>query len=390
MKYLMKKYPLLRLLWVLSCAASLAACGADQDGAAEYATSQNATRSVITTVGVLDLTLNSEYPSRSFYTGRVEPARQSDLGFELAGLLDSVDFDEGDRVAKGDVLARLDTDRLMAQLKEVEADVAQARAQSDLALSTSNRLIEAREFDGVSQQQLDEANNAAATSRAAVLAAESRLARVRVDVAKARLIAPYDAVILKRHHDEGQVLSPGQPVLSIQDTNELQVRIGVVGTATDQLEPGSAYTLIVRGQLVTAQLRSILPIRDAVARTIDAIFTLRPESGGDERSLPTVVNAGDLAQLELRRTVDAQGYWVPLTALAEGERGLWNAYALVQDPSSSGGSTRVVQSRAVEVLYQDGSRAFINGALQPDEQIVPDGLNRIVPGQRVSIVKGGF
>lgn len=362
----------------------LTACGDTGSHTGELNGKVPASNESLTTVSALQLSLNSAYSSRSFYTGRVEASRSSDLGFELGGLLRAIEVDEGDRVSAGQVLASLDTDRLEAQYRESEAGVAQARAQAGLAQSTLDRLLEAREFDGVSQQQLDEATNAAATSRAAVLAAESRLARVRVDVDKARLTAPYDAVILNRHHDEGQVLSPGQPVLSIQDTHRLEVRIGIVGSVTQQLELGGTYTLLVRGQPVVATLRSILPVRDAVTRTVDAIFAVDLEDGNRVQ-----IHAGDLAELELRRTIDAEGYWVPLTVLAEGERGLWNAYALVPADPTQQGSTYIVQSRAVEVLYQDGSRAFINGALRPDERIVPAGLNRIVPGQRVNLASEG-
>ena len=390
------------MLLVLAGGTGLIACS-ESSGDADSAASNGAPpQRSVTTVSALMLTLNSEYPSRSFYTGRVEAARASDLGFELGGLLETVAVDEGDYVATGQVLARLDTDRLTAQLNEADAGRVQAEAQSSLAQSTLNRLIEAREFDGVSQQQLDEASNAAATTRAAVLAAESRLARVKVDVAKARLLAPYDAVVLNRHHDEGQVLAPGQAVLSIQDTAELRARVGVAGSATDRLEVGGQYTLIINDQPVAAILRSILPVRDAVARTVDALFTLPLNSNGrvqaDQKvaadAASSLVNepafhTGDLVRLELRRTVEAEGYWVPLSALAEGERGLWNAYVLVRQAQPENNSTHVVQSRAVEVLYQDGSRAFVNGALQPDEQIVPTGLNRIVPGQQVSIYQEG-
>ena len=298
--------------------------------------------------------------------------------------------DEGDEVVRGDVLATLDVDRLRAQLKEAEAGVAQAKAQSGLARSTLNRLIEAREFDGVSQQQLDEAENAAATSHAAVLAAESRYARVSVDVSKAQLVAPYDAVVLKRHHDEGQVLSPGQPVLSVQDTGNLQVRVGVAGSATNQLETGGVYTLVINAAPVVATLRSVLPVRDAVARTVDAIFDHDRSRGEQDASRPRLFSVGDLAQLELRRTVTAEGYWVPLTALAEGDRGLWNVYVLAEPSVSSAGDASTIESRSVEVLYQDGSRAFINGALKPDERIIPDGLNRVVPGQRVIVATDGL
>lgn len=391
MKNIVFTFPVFKLLGVVILGLLAAGCADDVTGGAPAAGSPDQARSSsgrsgegVTTVGTLELAVNTSYSARSFYTGRVEAGRRSDLGFELGGLLQEVTVDEGETIKAGAMLAQLDADRLDAQLFEVKAAVVQAEAQVGLARSTLARLEEARSFDGVSDQQFDEAVNAAASAEASLLAAQARLKRVQVDRSKSRLLAPYDAVVLARHYDEGQVLNPGQPVLTVQETGQLEVRMGIAGDAVSALEAGDRLALIINDQPASATLKAVVPARDAVARTVDVVFSLEVSSTeGKSR-----IRSGDLARLELRRPIDAEGYWVPLTALAEGERGLWNAYVVVRaEPSGSG--RYEVESRAVEVLYQDGSRAYVNGALQPGDLLVPSGLNRIVPGQRVRINSGG-
>lgn len=382
MQYLSNTFVFSMALIVLGC---LAGCAEKPSGAATSDGSEGQDSRSAMTVGAMELTPNSAYPARSFYTGRVEPSRRSDLGFELGGQLHSVTVEEGALVSAGELLARLDTDRIDAQASEARARVAQAQAQTDLAASTLARLVEAREFDGVSAQELDEAKNRATTAEAALMAAKAQAQRIQVDLSKMQLLAPYDAVVLSRHFDEGQVLNPGQPVLSVQENTRLEVRIGIAGPAADTLIVGQEYPLLVNERPMMASLRSVVPVRSAVSRTVDAVFEL--ETGKQAESQSGITRAGDLAQLELRRTLEVAGYWVPLTALAEGERGLWNAYVLVRAASES---LYTVESRAVEVLYQDGLRAYIDGALQPGELMVPSGLNRIVPGQQVRIEKDGI
>ncbi|NNF16304.1 MAG: hypothetical protein HKN70_06125, partial [Gammaproteobacteria bacterium] len=83
--------------------------------------------------------------------------------------------------------------------------------------------------------------------------------------------------------------------------------------------------------------------------------------------------------------VAATGFRVPITALTEGERGLWNVLLLAPDSSLTSEGSHVVQTRAVELHYQDGTFAYIGGPLQHDDLIVAAGVNRVVPGQHVRV-----
>ncbi|MEM7084185.1 MAG: efflux RND transporter periplasmic adaptor subunit [Pseudomonadota bacterium] len=365
----------------------LAGCQGDQGAAAAGNDGDHRGVNGTITVATLELSKNDFYTSRSLYTGRVDASRRSELGFELGGRLQTVSVDDGEPVRAGQVLARLDTDRLMAQLAEARAGLQQTRAQAQLTQATLERVNDAREFDGVSQQQYDEAANAAESASAAVSAAQSRLARIEVDLSKSELTAPYDAVVLRRHHDEGQVLSPGQPVFSVQDTGTLEARIGVAGDAAQQLTVGDEQPLIVNDRPLKAHVRAILPRRDTVTRTVEVVFDLMTDAvSADDASQPA--QAGDLVQLELRRSIDVVGYWVPLTALVEGDRGLWNTYVVIPDSQVQAPATHRIEARPVEVVYQDGSRAYVKGALDAGDRLIPKGLNRVVPGQQVRLQDG--
>jgi len=318
------------------------------------------------------------YVVRREFAGRVEAARNSAVGFEIGGQLADVLVDEGDGVQAGAALARLDTDRLEARREEAAAALAQAEATLALAETTLARMAEALEFRGVSQQEYDEAVRAERGARSAGEAARARLTSVRVDLEKSVLRAPFDATVTRRSADEGEVLAPGQVLLELQERTAPRVRIGVAGDMLDAVTAREEHVLRVDGRALPARLRAVLPVRDAATRTVDAIFELAPDQG---------VLPGDLARLALERPVETPGFWVPLGALAEGDRGVWTNYVAVPLAAGeqAGEATHVIEARAVEVLYEKADRVYVRGAIDAGERVVVAGLHRIVPGQTVRV-----
>jgi multidrug efflux pump subunit AcrA (membrane-fusion protein) len=200
-----------------------------------------------------------------------------------------------------------------------------------------------------------------------------------VDIDKSSLAAPYDATVVLRHYDEGQIVAPGQAVLTIQEFAAPEVRIGVAGDFAAALAVGDEQDLLIDDREVRAMVRSILPRRNPATRTVDIIFSLADENG----AMP-----GDLARLSLEETISENGYWLPISALAEGGRGLWTAYVAVpleRGAVESTGATHILEPRAVEILYEDTSQVFVRGALAPDDRFVTGGLQRVVPNQQVRL-----
>ena len=78
--------------------------------------------------------------------------------------------------------------------------------------------------------------------------------------------------------------------------------------------------------------------------------------------------------------------WLPRRALTESSRGLWACYvALAPANGAETVSGHVIQRRELELLHQAGDRVFVRGTLSDGEVVVVGGLQRLVPGQRVSI-----
>ncbi len=349
---------------MLALCLSLAACG-EPELAAEPADNPR--------VATLEVAAADGYTQRSGYTGRVEARLDSALGFEIGGLLATVAVDEGHVVARGDTLAVLDTARLDAQRAQAKAAVAEVRAQLALARSTAARTEEALGYKGVSQQQMDESNQSVNTLAAAEQAAVARLASIEVDIAKATLKAPFDGVVVTRFADPGQVLAPGQQMLRLQSVGRMETRIGMAPSAAAALETGTRYEIEINDVLHGAVLKTVVPRRDERTRTVDALFVVEHATDA--------VRPGDLARFDADTWVASSGFWIPLAALNEGPRGLWQA--LVVEASSDGSHT--LANRTVEIVHAESDRAFVRGTLAAGELLVSEGIHRVVAGQRVEI-----
>ncbi|HEY5995776.1 MAG TPA: biotin/lipoyl-binding protein, partial [Candidatus Deferrimicrobiaceae bacterium] len=193
-----KRLPLLALLFL--AIAWAATTGAKKTETVRYVTAE-AER------GALTVSVSA--------TGNLLPVNSIDVGTEVSGTVKSVEADYNDRVKAGQVLVRLDTEKLEAQLRKSNAALESAQARLLQAKATVaedgkavKRLARAAELSGgkaVSQQDLDTAEAALAraeadeaASKAAVAEAEANLSADRTNLSKATIRAPIDGIILSR------------------------------------------------------------------------------------------------------------------------------------------------------------------------------------------------
>jgi HlyD family secretion protein len=199
-------------------------------------------------------------------TGTIQPLTKVDVGSELSGVARDVLVAENDIVKAGDVLARLDTTRLQAQLAKAQAQVEAADArmltataslsQSALALTRQTRL-RARSLSteqDIEQADAEQKRSAAAlaAAKADIAAAQADLSLVQADLAKAVIVSPINGIVLKRIVEPGQTVAASlqAPILFTiaQDISRIHLEanvdeadVGVVKVGQDALFTVDAY-----------------------------------------------------------------------------------------------------------------------------------------------------
>ena len=154
-------------------------------------------------------------------TGTLEPVNQVDVGVELSGLIRTVDADVNDLVKKGQVLARMDTERLGARVVESRASYDAAKAKLEEAKTTLNetrikyqRLKALADKQLFSQQDIDTARatyeraiSSVSSAEAQVKVAKATLSANQTDLSKAVIVSPINGIVLKRNVEPGQTVA---------------------------------------------------------------------------------------------------------------------------------------------------------------------------------------
>lgn len=325
-------------------------------------------------VTTLPVTMQEQYMTRTRYVGRLEPARQTSLAFELAGLVVNISVDEGTRVRAGDVIAHLDTARLTADHKRLEARRRELEAERTLAKLTLSRQSNLRKKGFSPQQSEDEATAGVARITATIDQVIAQMDLVDIDIRKSVLIAPFDGVIGIRNVDDGSVITAGTPVVSLLETGKPQARIGLPPDVARSLNPDSQYQITTDAGPVSARMSSIRPDLQTATQTVPVLFNLNSTNGAAFQQIVT---------LNLETPVRERGTWLPLAALKEGHKGLWSVLVV----AAQDGQTKVV-TEAVEVLHIEGEQAYVRGTLKANQQVVSKGGHRVVSGQLVALTGG--
>jgi HlyD family secretion protein len=212
-------------------------------------------------------------------TGTVQPVNQVDVGTEISGTIRTVEVDYNDRVKVGQVLARIDTDKLQAQVSQSQSTLESAQARLIEAQATVvevrdnlERFKRVREMSGgkvPSQREYDAAEailkralSNEATLTAQISEAKWRLSIDQTNLAKAVIRSPINGVVLKRQVEPGQTVAASlqTPVLftiaeslaqmevqvDVDEADVAQVKVAQEASFTVDGYPGRIFSAVVK------------------------------------------------------------------------------------------------------------------------------------------------
>ncbi len=351
---------------VLLSILALAACQEQNPGAGEV---------IYQPVEAIRVAAQPGYKLQRSFTGVVQPAQRANIAFEFAGTIESVLVNEGDAVAAGQLVAKLDTALLDIEGRQLQAQLKEARANLRL-INTNLERQSSLETDGyASRARRDEleADRDAMTARIAQLDATLDGNRVRLE--KAHLYAPFAGVVGERFLERGSAASPGAPVLRILETGRLEAHVGLPSQVAGKLHPGERVELLLDDERVSGEVLAVGAELKAGSHTVKTRIALDVESA----------LAGSLVELQLPERIGGRGFAIPQSALSASMRGLWRVYVLKPE----GGDLFRVESRDLQLRYAGEQEAFVEGGLRDGDLLVASGVHRIVPRQKVRISQGG-
>ena len=301
---------------------------------------------------ILEVKMMESYKITREFPGKLLPAQQSNLAFEIPGKINVVNVDIGDAVKKGQILAELDNREATAQLK-------QAKAKYDLALQILNRYKDLRSEGHISIQDLDNANSEE-------LIAKSQYEFYKVKLEQTKLIAPFNGVIQNRYLDTGSVINGGIPIVEILGSKNVEAHISIPLKFIDKLNIGNFYDFKIGNKRPKGVLARLAPMTPGGSDNRLAIF-----------NFDTFFDPGSIAELKLSLNMEGRGTWVPIKSLSQSEQGIWAIYTV--------NDKKVVVRDLVEILYFEGEYAFVNGTLNDGDLVVLGGAQKIIEGKSLNI-----
>lgn len=233
-------------------------------GCKQETQAQGAVRPVLSTV------VEPTEPSSIAAVGTVEPRYKTDLSFRVLGRLIARPVNVGDTVKQGEIVAAIDPTALELAVRSAKAALSRSQARLANASATEERKRTLIATDTTTKEILDNAVQVRAGAQALVAGAEADLTKAVEQLGYAQLKADFAGVVTAVSADVGQVVSPGQTVVTVARSD---IREAVVDIGPDfpvPLQVGLPFTVSV--QLlptvhVDGEIREIAPQADPVTRT---------------------------------------------------------------------------------------------------------------------------
>ena len=299
---------------------------------------------------ILEVSMFDSYKVTKQLPGKLYAVQQSKVAFQIGGKIQTIKVDIGDRVEKGSVLAELDNREILANLNQVDA-------KYKLAEQLLERFKDLKAQGHISIQELDRAKSDFAV-------AKSQQDFYKVKFEQTKILAPFNGLIQSRYLDEGTVVNAGLPILEILDSEKVEAHVAMPLSLVDKISLQESYSFDLNGNKVLGVLKRLSPMSLGGSNNRLAIFEFN-----------TFFVPGAVINLELETYENARGTWIPIKALSQSDGGLWTVYTVDR-------SNKIVKE-LVEVIYYEGTNAFVSGTLKNGDQVVKGGAAKVIEGQLI-------
>ena len=287
-------------------------------------------------------------------TGTLQPDEQVDLSFETSGKIVGINFTEGTRVKKGDLLAKINDRPLQAQLEKLEVQLKMAEAKEFRQRSLLDK-------DAISQESYDQVQTDVQSIKADINLIKSR-------ISETELRAPFDGIIGLRYLSEGSYATSSTKIAKLIKISPIKIEFSIPEKYASEIKIGYPITFNIDGsnEVYKASVYAVDPKIDIDTRTI-VLRALYPNKDEELKS-------GRYAGITLQLSQIDNAIAVPTEALI---------------PEMDGGRVFVYkQAKAQSVKVNTGlrteSKIQITNGLKSGDTLITTGIMQL--RQNLSIV----
>ncbi|MGB6219586.1 efflux RND transporter periplasmic adaptor subunit [Haloferula sp.] len=327
-----------------------------------------------------------EVVERLTVTGTLRAVRRADVAARESAAIDSLSIDEGDLLAAGDTIARLDTRRIEALVQESSAALTAAKAEMTQREAEAERAVQDEEMmrglwdqkavaereylDSLRELKVSEARANAASEAIAV--AEKRLELLEVRFNDLEIKAPFSGRVVALHTELGEWVNEGDPVITLLSTGEVEAWLQLPERSASLMKQTSPESVELRlpGRIESIQADKISLVPDVEGRSRQ--FNLIAHISDPENLLTpgsSVEASVPLGAPEKRLVISAD-------AVLKSYSG---NHVFVPDFTNDG--PPIAKQVPIELLYErNGESIIASGALAAGDPVIVEGNERLFPG----------
>lgn len=306
-------------------------------------------------------------------TGTISARDEMPISVEGEGLrVVAVLAEVGDRVKRGQVLARLNNAIAAPQVASLAASLEEARTSADLAAADYRRAQGVAATGALSAEEIERRRAQSANAAARVKVAAAQLAESRARLGRSEIRAPADGVVLTRNAEVGQTASAGgEPLFRLGRGGEIEMR--------GRVSEGDVGLLAV-GQPASVRVTGVKEEIAGTVRLLGAVIDPNSRLGTVRIALPRnpSLRPGAFARANVLVSTDNTPI-VPQTAVQTDPEG---NYVLIVGPDGK------VSRRGVTVSGTRNAGVVIAAGLEGTEQVVAVAAAFLRPGEKVRVAKG--
>lgn len=288
-------------------------------------------------------------------TGSVRANEVVELKSEVPGIIENINFREGQSVNKGQVLFTIRNNELQAQLQK-------ARARLKLTREMEERQRQLLEREAVSQEEYDMAVNEFEASQADIRLLEAQLA-------KSRVVAPFNGMVGLRQVSEGSYVAPGTAIATLYELNPAKVDFAVPGRYLDRIHKGDTIRFVTDGSTQThvGYIYAIEPQVDPATRSLQ----MRASSPNPTQNLLP----GQFARINLTLEALDNAIMVPSQSIVPELNG-HKVFVL---------ENGLVREAKVNIGTRTATHVQVLSGLKAGDTVLTTGILQVRPGQPVNV-----
>lgn len=219
------------------------------------------------------------FSSEESFAGLIKSKNTINISTKMMGRILKLYVDVGERVKKGQLLVEVDAAEALSGFKQSEAGLSAAEILFQNMERDYERFKRLYEERAVTKHQLEQIEAGLAQARAQKEQARANLEMSKTLLSYGKIYAPSDGIITKKWMEEGNVAAPGMPILTLENPLSLELSVEVPEEKADKIELGSNARIFTmdEGNYKNSKITTILKTADALSKTSTVKLEIVPE-----------------------------------------------------------------------------------------------------------------